>query len=70
MAGAVWTDDGLPSSRRRQRAPFFAGGRGTGGAARAHGPRAAARSLLRGRARRGRAAALLEMDEREREDAR
>jgi hypothetical protein len=88
MAGAAWTDDRLPSSRRRPRAPFFAGGRGVGGAARAHGPRAAARSLRRGQAGRewrgegrqaravarrdeGRwAAALLEMDEREREDAR
>jgi hypothetical protein len=45
-------------------------------AARARGPRAAARSLLRGQAGRGRrgeggrAAALLEMDKREREDAR
>jgi hypothetical protein len=32
MAGAVWTDGRLPSSRRRQRAPFFTGGRGAGGA--------------------------------------
>jgi hypothetical protein len=54
MAGAAWTDGRLPSSRRRPRAPFFAGGRGAGGAARAHGLRVAARSLLRGRAGRGR----------------
>jgi hypothetical protein len=91
-AGSLLRDGGhgLPSSRAgvaraarrgragsvRWRAPFFAGGRGAGGAARARGPRAAARSLLRGQAGRGRrgeggrVAALLEMDEREREDAR
>jgi hypothetical protein len=62
MAGAAWTDGRLPSSRRRPRAPFFAGGRAAGGAvsaARARGLRAEARSLLHGRAaRRGRAGAL------------
>jgi hypothetical protein len=34
MAGAAWTDGRLPSSRRRPRAPFFAGERGAGGALR------------------------------------
>jgi hypothetical protein len=87
-AGVAWAARRGRTGRVRRRAPFFAGGRGMGGAARARGPRAAARSLLRGQAGRewrgegrqaravarrdeGRwAAALLEMDEREREDAR